>query len=205
MLMSIRHGFGFIGVPKCATSSVVKYLRPHCDTVLAGHPGLKHLSVQAYERHILPLLLQSDIPAPSLFAVVRHPVDWMRSRYTFRARPALADPAHPRHGAYTGAISFDAFVEGILAGDGGITYKGHDQSWYLTRTDGSIGVDTLFTTENVNERLPDYLRNMGLPDPGPLPRRNRSPKGPAPQLSPANEAALLDFLQRDLVLFETYR
>ncbi len=204
MMISTKLGFGFVCVPKCASTSVEAYIRKSCNIICSGEPPLKHLSYREYEQGLMPLLAQKGFGDIRMFAVLRQPVDWVRSWYTFRARKVLTDPAHPHHRNYTGDIGFEQFVEAVVS-DRPASYARIRSQWhYLQNGAGELGVTTLFAVDNVAEKLPAFMAELGVADPGEMPVRNRSPEGARAPISDDVVRMIETHFARDLELYRRY-
>lgn len=154
MMISTRHRLAFVCVPKCASTSVEKVLRPFSNIVIGGDPRLKHLRIDAFKSRIEPLIAGA-IPDLRLttFCIVREPVSWVYSWYCFRSRPALGDPGHLRHHAYAGHVTFDEYAREVVAAKPAQFARIGDQSRYVC-IDGELAVDRVFRLD----RLPALER-----------------------------------------------
>src|SRR5260370_33028597 len=103
MLISIKHKFVFICVPKCASTSIETALKQHANIVLGGVPRLKHTTYAEYRQYLLPFFamkIGTSIESCQPVALFREPIDWLFSWYSFRSRTDLQNPDHQRHKQY---------------------------------------------------------------------------------------------------------
>lgn len=136
MMISPRRGFVFLCTPKCASTALEQALAPHCGIRIAGAPQMKHAGYADYQRHIAPFLAEVggvDVGALTVLALMREPLDWLRSWWRYRQRPALADSAHPNHRNYTGGMDFEEFLDAYFGEPGVGLRRQHD---HLNDLDG---------------------------------------------------------------------
>jgi hypothetical protein len=92
MIVSQTHGFVFICLPKCASTSTEAILRPYADIMTGGRPDYKHMTYRKYERFLKPLMrskLKNKSELPEVVCLFREPVDWLHSWYRYRQRNSL--------------------------------------------------------------------------------------------------------------------
>ena len=185
MLLSRRHGFLFVHVPKAAGTSMERALAKACEPTPNRGP-LQRPIVRALRRTPLarPLGLWRDLPGHSRaselrralppeiwdasfkFAFVRHPLDRLVSQYWF----LLQSPDHRRHGRVAALGSFSAFVR-YEAGRGRFTQLDH-----LESEDGAPLLDFVGRFERLEQDWSAVERRLGLE--APLPRANASRHAP---------------------------
>lgn len=107
MLASLSAKWVLLRNPKTGTTALSQAFERHAQIRIGGTAPLKHLTYAQFREMFGDYFERRGC---EVFVVVRHPVAVLQSWYRFRARPALADPAHKRHANYTGAISFAQFV-----------------------------------------------------------------------------------------------
>ena len=110
MLVFAKRGLVFLAVPKAASTSVETALEPFSDTSLPPEKFQKHIPAQAFFHRWSNF--RAGEQRPEAFAVLRDPVDRMRSWYTYRQRPELDGTPNSTKG-----ISFDAFIAEYLSAD----------------------------------------------------------------------------------------
>lgn len=176
MLISLKKGVGFISVPKCASTTIEHAFRDFCDVKMTGNPAIKHVKYRDVESHLFPFFSVYGQSLPYMFAVMRDPLDWLVSWYSFRSRNALRDPAHPHHGNYTGNMSFLDFIGEYCAPKPVQCALVGVQSDYLRNETGEIGVDQIVPLARVGSDVPDLLERFGISIPKLDMRRNSSPQ-----------------------------
>ncbi len=173
MLLSVKHKFAFLCVPKCGSTSVERALKPYADARLAGHPSLKHVSARKFHSHIRPLLHKAD-PAGEIetFCIIREPIDWLRSWYQYRSRAQLADRSHPQHLHHTGGLTFRDFAEAYLNPEQPEFARLGSQYEFVTLGNGTIGVNRIFRLDQMDS-LAAFLSSKTGKEIR-IPRANRS-------------------------------
>jgi hypothetical protein len=151
MLISIRHRFVFLAMPKCASTAIEAALRPYASLVFSG-TQFKHSTLEDYKQFIEPLLKAKhvDTNAIEILALIREPSDWIESWWRYRSRPELADPNHPMHKNYTGGITLDGFVEAYVSRKPPPFARIGSQAKRLVGTAGDSSGLTLFRYEDIN-------------------------------------------------------
>jgi hypothetical protein len=158
MKISTKHGFAFLCMPKCASTSVETAIRKYCNVHFWGYPALKHIDAKDFHKYILAFHRKA-LPKVSIetFCIMREPIEWLHSWYKYRSRDELKEAAHPFRRNYTGDISFNQFVDSCLAGDDAPSYaKVGSQAEFVRLEDGTIGVDRIFRLERM-EQVSEYL------------------------------------------------
>jgi len=157
MLISVKHNFVFLCMPKCASTSSETMLLPHSDIVIVGTPPLRHTNLREYERSIKPFIVEkTGKDTLETVCLIREPVSWLYSWYRFRARAELRNPNHPAHNNSTHGVSFLEFVEAYVSknkpafADVGCQYD------MLRNEAGENGVEKVFCYNQVNVFV-DYM------------------------------------------------
>jgi hypothetical protein len=118
MIVSLKHGFVFLCMPKCASTSTEDILRPYGQLVTDGTPSFKHINFRQYERLVKPLVLHCSrsgqaprrrFPALEVVCLFREPTDWLFSWYRYRSRESLLRNKR-RASRQVGGISFEEFA-----------------------------------------------------------------------------------------------
>lgn len=175
MQLSIRHQFGFLCIPKCASTSIERAIRPFCEVKFTGHPSLKHINARKFERYIRPLLHKAD-PRGTLetFCIMREPMDRIRSWYTYQRSSRLSNKKHPKHERYTGELSYIDFIEGYLATPQPKFAQIGTQAKFIRLADGALGVNRIFRLDQM-DAVAEYL-SQKVGKTVTIPRANRSEK-----------------------------
>src|SRR6056297_2173609 len=167
-------------------------MRPHADIVFTKR--LKHMTAGKYQNKFRPFLAEAYRRNPELMAIMRHPIDQIRSWYKYRSpeRLGMDDPRS------TGGMSFDAFVLEVI-GDAPAPCAGIGSQFEFLTMKGEIPVDHLFAYEDqplIRGFIEDRLgATLNLKD------KNVSPDIPAP-ISPEVEARLRKARAKEFALYE---
>jgi hypothetical protein len=179
MLISHRHRFAFIHVPKTAGSSVTFALWPHADHVddywmnrWLARVGIhvNHYApyrLKKFRTHTSAAILQRQLPADVFadlfkFTFVRNPWDLLVSSYHY----LLGNRSHHRRRAADGGRSFAAYAAYEIR-------RGKmSQSDMLTDRDDRLLVDFVGRFESVDSDFAHVCRLLGLK--ASLPRANQT-------------------------------
>jgi len=142
MLVFWKENLVFLAVPKTGTTAIEGALAPRASMVLRDPPILKHSACYRYNRFLKPYFVQAGGQTPELFAVVRHPIDWLSSWYRYRYRDDLIG-----HENSTRDMTFDDFVLEYCKGKPAPFANVGSQAKFLIVGEGEIGVDYLFRYE----------------------------------------------------------
>lgn len=152
MQLSTRFGFAFLSMPKCASSAIEAAIKPLCNINYLGHPLLKHINADHFDRYVRPLhaelLPQSHIET---FCLMREPLSWIESWYRYRSRKELSNPQHKAHKNYTGQITYNEFIHAFLLNRSIPSYaKLSNQIQFVLLNNNLIGVDRIFPMERMD-------------------------------------------------------
>lgn len=199
MQISIKHKFAFLCIPKNASTSVEAAIQDYCDISFIGNPVCKHISAQKFNRYLNPYL-QSTFPNKKIevFCVLRDPIERLHSWYRYRSRKELKDPSHHNHKHYTGNLSFEKFVMDVMSNNPPAHAKISSQLAFLSLTDGSLGVDLLFSVKHL-VKLEEYL-SAKIGQKLDIPQRNISRNKEQYMLSPSLLSELKLFYSEDYEL-----
>ena len=89
MLVSLKHQFAFFSNPKCATTSIEKYLAKHCEVSINSTKHGKHTKPRNFKELNLFLERECNVVSIKKICTARDPVDKIISWYTYRSRPKL--------------------------------------------------------------------------------------------------------------------
>lgn len=140
MLVCSGANLVFLAVPKTGTTAIEVALMSHADIVFAKHR--KHMTAHRYHKVIAPFLADTLNVHPETMAVIRNPVDRLRSWYRYRKRTDTDDAAHS-----TADLSFDAFIMDVIADDPPPHARVGNQFDFLCDGKGALLVDHLFAYE----------------------------------------------------------
>ena len=181
----------FLATPKAGSTAVEVALEPLASLAVQRPPEMKHVNAARFHRHIHPWLSGMTADHFTTVALMREPVEWLRSWYRFYLRD--------EHDAETPDNSrFEDFVRLYLAHPESITQGIGTQSAFLTA--GDVPVDRIFRYEDMDaftQFLDEWL-DCAIN----LPRVNVPPSADV-TLSPATEAELRQALAPDFRLYAT--
>ena len=132
----------FLATPKAGSTAIAAALEPLASVSIQRPPTLKHTDIAAYRRHVGPWLRASTGEDFTTMALMREPVDWLRSWYRFKLRDDHEDPLHRMEG-----VSFSRFADDYMTPDGPSRLMVGTQSGFLT--DGATQVDRIFRYEDI--------------------------------------------------------
>ena len=172
-MISYKHKFIFIHVPKNAGTSVRRAIRPHLRTPLQRlrdtigrplgsspyHPNRYPAHHKAHEYEAALGTAKFDIFRK--FAIVRNPWDWHVSLFAYMQQT----PQHFQHHLMTG-LSFEDYVHWRCAED-----PTH-QMLYLTNSAGENCVTDLARFETLADDFNGFMQSVGIDQR--LPHRNKS-------------------------------
>ncbi|QEU08114.1 sulfotransferase family 2 domain-containing protein [Paracoccus yeei] len=180
----------FLATPKAGSTAIEAALEALANVAVQRPAALKHTNLAHYRSHIEPWLQATAGEGFTTVALMREPIDWLRSWYRFRLRDDMDDPDH----AMTG-VSFADFAQ---------AYAGHEdreigsQSGFLTR-DGDR-VDRIFRYEDI-EAFTHFLEDR-LDCAISLPRVNVPPAVDV-SLDEPQETRLRQVMERDVALYDS--
>lgn len=191
MQLSTQHGFAFLCMPKCASTSIEEAISQYCSINFSKHPGLKHINARNFHKYILAYHLKI-VPGKEIetFCLMREPVDWIYSWYRFRTRDELKNPKHPDHANYTGNISFSQFVDELVSRKNVPYVKVGFQKDFMLLGNGEMGVDRVFPMEKMSE-VEAYLSK----------KTGRVISIPHTNIAPKRQFDLDDFLLNQLIQY----
>lgn len=195
MLIFFDRRLVFLATPKAGSTAVEAALDSLASVAVQRPSVLKHIDVAGFERHIRPWLATAAGGADfTTVALMREPVDWLRSWYRFRLRDDVDDPEHAMQG-----LSFEDFARAWLDPDAPAVAHVGSQSAFLTGPAGER-VDRIFRYEDI-ETFTHFLEDR-LDCAISLPRVNVPPAVDV-ALGPATEAELRRALAADVDLYAT--
>jgi len=193
MLIFFDHRLAFLATPKAGSTAVEAALEPLASVAVQRPAAMKHVDIRCFDAHVRPWLrAASDGADFTTVALMREPIDWLRSWYRFRQRDDAEDLEHALAG-----MSFDDFAKAWLDGTASGAAGVGRQTDYLTSPNGGR-VDHIFRYEDI-QRFTHFLEdslNFAIN----LPRVNVPPSADV-TLSPATEARLREALASDLAFY----
>ena len=192
MQIYFEQNLAFLAMPKTGSTAYEMALRPHADIVFAKRR--KHMTAGQFKRRMVPFLGEFYGLNPEVMAIIRDPIEQIRSWYRYRTAPKSG-----RRDADTSNLSFDDFVRLVLQEPQPPVAAIGSQRGFLTMRDGTIPVHHLFAYEAqrdmrafLNERFEEQLT---------FPRKNVSPEKPTP-LSPEIETKLRKARADEFALYD---
>lgn len=176
----------FLATPKAGSTAVEVALEPLASLAVQRPPELKHVDAARFHRHIHPWLRDMTDDAFTTVALMREPIEWLRSWYRFQLRDA-EDPVEG---------GFEAFAQAYLAAPDALTQGIGTQSAFLGGD--SLQIDRLFRYEDIDALTHFLDEQLGCEII--LPRINVPPSADV-TLTPETEAALRDRLAPDFALY----
>ena len=110
MLIFLRHKLAFLATPKTGTTAVEMALKSRAEIVFSK--SRKHITALRYANKIAPFLEDTFDVRPASVAVMRDPVDQIRSWYKYRSQKRLDGTELSTKG-----ISFEQFVREVISED----------------------------------------------------------------------------------------
>ncbi|KIN60209.1 hypothetical protein Z945_1176 [Sulfitobacter noctilucae] len=193
MLVFLRHKIAFLATPKTGTTAVEMALKSRAEIVFSKNR--KHITALRYANKIAPFLEDTFGVRPASVAVMREPVDQIRSWYKYRSQQRLDGTKLSTKG-----ISFDQFVREVVSDDPPERAQIGRQFNFLTDGKTRVMADHIFAYE-AQEAFLMFLSEH-LQHPVEIAPKNVSPKVDAP-LDPATLALLREVRAEDFMLYET--
>lgn len=131
MLVFSEQNLVFFSVPKTGSTAMETALKPWAD--IAFYKQRKHTPVGRYQRKIAPFLRAAYALDPETMAVIRAPLEHIRSWYRYRA--ANLD------------VDFDGFLQAVISPAPPEWARIGTQLNFLTGPDGALGINHLFAYE----------------------------------------------------------
>lgn len=193
MLIFWEQRLVFLATPKAGSTAIEAALEPLASAAILRPAPLKHTNIAQFHRHLGPWL-EAQANAPfSTVALMREPVDWLRSWYRFRQRDDHEDAVHDAEDT-----SFARFAADYSLLDGPDRLSIGRQRDFLI--DGAGRVDQIFRYEDFAAFV-DYLEdrlNCALE----MPRLNVPPSADV-ELDDADEVRLREAMWQDMELYRS--
>jgi len=141
MLIFLRHNLAFLANPKTGTTAVEMALRPRAEIIFAKNR--KHVTAVRFARKIGPFLEDTFGTFPEAVAVMREPTDQIASWFRYRQSDRLRGDA-----LSTAGLSFDAYVQEVIAKDAPLRARIGSQHSFLTDGSGTVMAPHVFAYEN---------------------------------------------------------
>lgn len=183
----------FLATPKAGSTAIETALESLANVAVQRPAQLKHTNLRDYRRHIEPWLHEATGDTFLTVAMMREPVEWLRSWYRFHSRDEAdeLDGTMPDMGFSTFASSYAESQDGTFQDIG-------TQSSFLTS--GSDRVDRIFRYEHM-DAFTQFLEDT-LDCAISLPRLNVPPAVDV-SLDPKEEQALRKSMTSDFRLYDS--
>ncbi|TRW98285.1 sulfotransferase family protein [Paracoccus sp. M683] len=183
----------FLATPKAGSTAIEAALEPLAAVAVQRPAALKHVDIKAFRDHVQPWLESVGGGSFTTVALMREPVDWLRSWYRFKLRDDHEDPEHLMEG-----VSFAQFASNYASENGPKQMSMVGQAQFLTG--GSSPADRIFRYEEM-PRFVEFLEDQ-LDCAINLPRVNVPPIVDV-DLDANQEAALRIAMAADIRLYQT--
>lgn len=154
MLIFLRHKIAFLATPKTGTTAVEMALKPQAEIIFTK--SRKHTTAARYANKVAPFLEDTFGVRPASVAVMRAPVDQIRSWYKYRASDRLGGTD-----LSTKEISFDTFVKEVISTDAPPRAQIGRQFSFLTDGKGAVMADHIFAYEAQDRFLAFLSAHLG--------------------------------------------
>ena len=141
MLIFSEQNLVLFSIPKTGSTAMESALKPWADIAFYKHR--KHTPVGRYQRKIAPFLREAYDLEPETMAVIRAPLEHLRSWYRYRAASL--------------EVGFDGFVQAIISDNPPPWARIGTQLKFLTDENGHLGITHLFAYE-AQPVLRDFLQ-----------------------------------------------
>ena len=192
MQIYFEQNLAFLAVPKTGSTAYEMALRPHADIVFAKRR--KHMTAGQFKRRMVPFLDEFYGLKPEVMAIIRDPIEQIRSWYRYRARP-VGKGGRPD----CQDLSFDDFVRLVMQEPQPPAAAIGTQLGFLSMFDGVIPVHHIFAYEK--QQVARGFLNDRFGKTFEFQQKNVSPDKPTP-LSPDVEAELRSHRADEFALYQ---
>ncbi|MEM9899587.1 MAG: hypothetical protein AAF742_09445 [Pseudomonadota bacterium] len=146
MLIFTKKNLAYLAMPKTGTTAIERALRPHADIVFS-RTG-KHMPAARFRSHVAPFVKQTFGSEVETAAVMREPVDHLRSWYKYRKSPDLTGGERSTIG-----VDFDTFVLNAISDNPPAYADLGNQHTFLCATTDKVLVHHLFAYEHLHHLI----------------------------------------------------
>lgn len=169
MQIYFKQKLAFLAVPKTGTTAFEVALRNEADIVFAKRR--KHMTAGQFQRRMMPFLREFYDLKPERMAIMRNPIEQIRSWYRYRSVPGKKNRVEGR--------SFDEFVLATMEDPEPPFAAIGSQYGFLTMANGKQPVEHLFAyetqrvvrtwlEERFEKRFEFPVKNVSVNTPTPL-------------------------------------
>lgn len=141
MLIFLQPKLAFLATPKTGTTAVELALKPHAEIIFARNR--KHTPAKRFRRKVVPFVQSTFGVRIEGVAVMRDPVDQIKSWFRYRNSDRLEGSDLSTEG-----LSFEQFVMEVIDDDPPPRAQIGSQFAFLTDGDGAVMVDHVFAYES---------------------------------------------------------
>ena len=172
MIVFIKENLEILANPKTGTTALEQAIGKDADLIVLNPSEMKHFTISQFNFRFRSMCEKFGHAPMETTCLVREPIDWLGSWYSYRQRDDVASRSVSTRG-----ISFDQFILDYLAEERPVWADVGDQVKFVTEKSGKVGVDYVFQYEQwplaiefLQHRLPHLAQHMQLP------RANMSPQ-----------------------------
>ncbi len=192
MLVFSEQNLAFLAVPKTGTTAFEMALRPRADIILSKRR--KHLPAARFHNKVAPFLADAFGLKVETMAVMRDPIEQLRSWYRYRSGPRQKGTKTSTNGC-----TFDEFILAVIS-DNPPPFAGVGSQFnFVTSGKGIVLVNHLFAYENQPVFRAFLAQAFGKEVE--IKQKNVSPKAEAP-LSASVEASLRKVRAAEFELYD---
>lgn len=171
MIVFIKENLEILANPKTGTTALEQAIGKDADLIVRNPSEMKHFTISQFNFRFRSMCEKFGHAPMETTCLVREPIDWLGSWYSYRQRDDVASRSVSTRG-----ISFDDFVKGYLAPVRPEWANVGDQVNFITPKSGTPGVDYLFQYEQMHYAI-EFLQQKlpRLADQLHLSRTNTSP------------------------------
>lgn len=171
MLIFTKYRLTYLATPKTGSTALELALRPRADIIFTK--GRKHMTARRFADKVAPFIATTYGIQTETVAVMRAPLEQIKSWYSYRARADLKGSSKSTEG-----VSFDRFVMALISDAPPDYAQIGSQFRFLTDNQGALAVDHLFAYEQQAPLLAFLSHRLETPV---VPKRkNTSPAVSAP-------------------------
>lgn len=154
MIVFIKENLEILANPKTGTTALEQAIGKDADLIVRNPSEMKHFTISQFNFRFRSMCEKFGHVPMETTCLVREPIDWLGSWYSYRQRDDVASRSVSTRG-----ISFDDFVKGYLAPVRPEWANVGDQVNFITPKSGTPGVDYLFQYEQMHYAIEFLQQN----------------------------------------------